>query len=153
LANVLTTPRATLLFLSRHPLVLERARPPFPGLVEAIVGAPVRGSWWAHPEGKRIFRLLGAVNDSPDVLRYRLVDGKVTYVHRRVWPALVRLASRIGERRLDRHTQEHTASGAHRTVITPFPEWVPADVRAQAKALGEGEAMKVLGPPELGLWD
>jgi hypothetical protein len=149
----ITTPRAALLFLSRHGIVLERARPPIPGLVEAIVGGPVRGSWWAHPEGKRIFRLLGAVNDSPDILRCRLVDAKVTYVHRRVWPALVRLASRIGERRLDRHAQEHSATGAHRTVTTPFPEWVPSEVRAQAKRMREDEALRVLELLDLGPGD
>jgi hypothetical protein len=149
----ITTPRAALLFISRHGIVLERARPPIPGLVEAIVGAPVRGSWWSHPEGKRIFRLLGAVNDSPDVLRCRLVAAKVTYAHRRVWPALVRLASRIGERRLDRHAQEHTAKGVHRTVTMPFPEWVPPEVRAEAKRLGEEEAVKALAPTDLGLGD
>jgi hypothetical protein len=111
-----------------------------------MVGSPIRGSWWAHPEGKRIFRLLGAVADSPDILRCRLVDDKVTYAHRRVWHALVRLAKLIGERRLDRHQQEHTATGAHRNVTTPFPDWVPADVRARAKAIGEEEAWETLGP-------
>jgi hypothetical protein len=93
------------------------------------------------------------VNDSPDVLRCRLVGAKVTYAHRRVWPALVRLASRIGERRLDRHAQEHTASGAHRTVTTPFPEWVPAEVRVQAKRMDEEEALKALASTDLGLGD
>jgi hypothetical protein len=143
---VISTPRATLLFISRHGIVPERTRAALPGLVEAIVGSPIRGSWWAHPEGKRIFRLLGAVADSPDIFRCRLVDDKVTYAHRRVWPALVRLAKRIGERRLDRHQQEHTATGAHRNLTTPFPDWVPADVRARAKALDEEEAWETLGP-------
>jgi hypothetical protein len=140
----ISTPRAALLYIARHGIVPERTRAGLPGLVEAIVGAPVRGSWWAHPDGKRIFRVLGAVNDSPDILRCRLVDAKVTYAHRRTWPALVRLAPRIGARRLDRHVQEHTATGAHRDVTTPFPDWVPAGVRAEARSLGDREALEAL---------
>jgi hypothetical protein len=114
--------------------------------VDAIVGEEVRGSWWAHPQAHRIFRVLGEVAESRDVLRCRLVDGKVTYAHRRVWPALVRLAPRIGERRLDRHDQEHTATGAHRTVTTAFPKWVPRDVLAAAKRLEESAALAAIAP-------
>jgi hypothetical protein len=36
----------------------------------------------------------------------------------RVWPALVKLATKIGARWLDRHDREHTASGAHRTIVS-----------------------------------
>jgi hypothetical protein len=80
------------------------------------------------------------------VLRCRLVDDKVTYAYRRVWPGLVRLAPRIGESRLDRLAQEHTASGAHRTVTTRFPRWVPADVLAVGKKLSVDEALAILAP-------
>jgi hypothetical protein len=142
------TPRAAIAFVERHGVVLERARGPVPCLVDAIVGAPVRGSWWSHPKARLIFRVLGAVADSPDVLRCRLVNEKVTYVHRRVWPALVRLAPQIGKKRLDRQAQEHTATGAHRTVTTPYPKWVPADVTAAAKRLTEEQARAMASPFE-----
>jgi hypothetical protein len=115
-------------------------------VVEAVVGGPVRGSWWAHPDAHHIFRILSTVHDSPDVLRCRLVDGKVTYAHRRVWPALVCLARKIGPRRLDRQEQKHAASGAHRTLTTPFPKWVPADVTKEAKSLSAEDALRVLAP-------
>jgi hypothetical protein len=140
------SPETALAFVKRHGIVLERARGPVPCLVEAIVGEPVRGSWWSHPRGRDIFSVLGVVADSPDVLRCRLVNEKITYVHRRVWPALVRLSDRIGERRLDRHAQEHTATGAHRTVTTRFPKWVPAEVSKAAKKLDEDEARELLAP-------
>jgi hypothetical protein len=65
-----------------------------------------------------VFRVLGAVADSRDVLRCRLFDDKITHVHRRVWPALAPLARRIGERGLDRQDQEDTETGRHRTVTT-----------------------------------
>jgi len=140
------TPAQALAFVAKHGIVLERARGPVPCLVEAIVGEPVSGSWWAHPKARHIFKVLGAVADSRDVVRCRLVNDKVTYAHKRVWPALVRLADRIGERRLDRHDQEHTTTGAHRTVTTPFPKWVPADVSAAAKKLDEGRALAMIAP-------
>ncbi len=140
------TPRAALAFIKKHGIVLESARGAVPNLVEAIVGGPLRGSWWAHPEGKRIFAILGEVNDSPDVLRCRLVDGKVTYAHRRVWIALVVLADELGPRRLDRTTQEHTSSGAHRTVTTPFPRWAPTAITAEAKKISREAALAIIAP-------
>jgi hypothetical protein len=142
----LTTAEAAVAFIEEHGIVLERAKGSVPSLVDALVGAPVSGNWWAHPEGHRIFVILGQVQDSSAVLRCKLVGGKVTYCHRRTWLALVKLTPRIGTTRLDRHAQEHTASGAHRTVVTPFPTWVPADVLADAKRLTVKDALASLAP-------
>src|SRR3982750_1462108 len=41
--------------------------------------------------------------------------------------------------------QEHTASGAHRNVLTPFPRWVPDEIAAAARTLSESEARAQLG--------
>src|ERR1700756_1855901 len=71
------------------------------------------GGWWGHARGKEIFWLTRAVRDSPDVLVCRLVTGKVTYVHRRLWPALVRLARAFAQSDLAALREVHTASGAH----------------------------------------
>jgi hypothetical protein len=140
------TPKTAIAFIERHGIVLERAKGTMPNLVDAIVGVPVRGSWWAHPEAGLIFKILGAVHDSTDLLRCRLIDEKVTYAHRRVWPALVKLSSQIGSRRLDRHKQEHTASGAHRTVTTAYPKCVPADIMTEGKKLTVEEALAIVAP-------
>jgi hypothetical protein len=40
--------------------------------------------------------------------------------------------------------QEHTASGAHRTIERPFPEWAPAEVMRAAKRLSDEEARAAL---------
>lgn len=64
-----------------------------PSLVAAVVGGPVAGSWWSHPRGKAIFRLATGLEDSGDILVSKLVDGKVTFVHRALWPALYRVVS------------------------------------------------------------
>jgi hypothetical protein len=132
-------------FIARHGVVLASAKGPVPNLAEAIAGEPIRGSWWGHPKGSEIFRGLGMVGDSPDVLCFRLVEGKVTFVHRRLWPALVRLASKLGKERLSVIRQEHTESGAHRNIVTPFPKWVPPDVKKAAQELSEREAQQQLG--------
>lgn len=145
------TGREAIAFVEREGIVLQAARGPVPNLAEAIAGGAIRGSWWGHPKGREIFRVAEVVCSSPDVLVCKLVGGKVTYVHRRVWPALVRLSSRFQKRQLARVWEEHTVSGAHRSRRQPFPKWVPAEVLAQAAALSVAEAERELSAwPDLG---
>lgn len=135
---------ALLRFVRAKGIVLESARGPVPNLVEAIVGAPVKGSWWGHAQGKQIFLLLNGVRDTGEVLVCRLVGDKVTYVHRNAWPALVRLAPQIPKARIASIEEIHTASGKHRVVKTPFPKWVPAPVMSAGKKLSVEEAVERL---------
>jgi hypothetical protein len=137
------SPQGALAFVDEKGVVLESGRGPVPSLVEAIVGESIRGSWWGHPKGSEIFRATRAVRDSPDVLVCKLVEGKITYVHRRLWRALVGLHGEPG--RLDAIREEHTASGAHKLVTTKFPTWVAKDVRSAAKKLSEAEARNQIG--------
>lgn len=58
-----------------------------------LVGEPIRGSWWSHSEGKRIFNTCEALADHADILRTKFLLGKVTYVHRRLWRALYVVAA------------------------------------------------------------
>ena len=132
-------------FVTRHGMVLESGRGPISSLAEAVAGEPVRGSWWGHDKSHEIFAATQAVRASPEVLVCRLVQGKVTYVHRRLWPALARLAHKIGKGRLAAIQEEHTASGAHRVTSTPFVRWVPAEIFKAAKQLSEEEARSQLG--------
>jgi hypothetical protein len=133
-------------FVKRHGVVLESARGAVPSLAHAIAGEQIRGSWWGHPKGNLIYGLLNDVRDSGDVLACRLIDGRVTLVHRRLWPALVRIAPRFDAAQLAVISEEHTASGAHRVTTQGFLEWVPADIRAAAKLLSEAEALEQLAP-------
>jgi hypothetical protein len=64
-----------------------------PSLVQEICGGPVRGSWWAHPQNHLIHAIASALEDSPLVLALKLLDGKLTFVHRGLWPALFRFAT------------------------------------------------------------
>jgi hypothetical protein len=61
-----------------------------------IAGAPVRGTWWSHPKGQEIFRTCGELEDHDDVDVVKLVSGKVTFVHRALWPALVAVSEEKG---------------------------------------------------------
>jgi hypothetical protein len=136
---------ATLDFVEAHGVVLVAARGPVPRLTEAIAGEPIAGSWWGHPKGHEIYAVLGVVMTSPDVLVCRAVRGKVTLVHRRLWPALIRAASQLGTERLARVEQEHTASGHHVNHETPFPTWADGPTQAAASALSVDDALAQLG--------
>ena len=129
-----------------HGVVLASAKGAVPRLTEFIVNEPIKGSWWAHPRGKHIFAILQAVTDSEDILVCRLVGGKITLVHRRLWPALVRANDRFPPNRIAQVREVHTPSGRHMSQQIPFPRWVPPDVWEQAKGIGEQEALTALGP-------
>ncbi len=140
------TAKEAIAFVERHGVVLQAARGSVPNLAEEVAGERIRGSWWGHAKGKEIFRAAQAVSDSPEVLVCKLLDGKVTYVHRRLWPALVKLASRFRREQLAKVWDVHTPSGAHRSRRQAFPAWVPADVRKQADELSVSEAEALLSP-------
>ena len=135
------TSRQALAFVRKQGVVLEAGQGPVPSLAEVIAGEPVRGSWWSHPKGREIFAVTRAVRDNDDVLVCRLVKGKVTFVHRRLWPALVRAAGRFPPDRLAQVREVHTKSGRHVTQEVPFPDWVPPGVRAAGRRLSEDAAL------------
>lgn len=137
---------AALEFVREHGVVLVSAAGPVPKLTEAIAGEKIKGSWWGHPKGKQIFAVLGYVCEHGDVLVCRLVDDKLTLVHRRLWPALAAAAARFPASRLCQVTQEHTAGGRHENRETPFPDWLPPDAAAAAGAIGVDAALAALGP-------
>ena len=138
-----------------------------------VAGESIRGSWWAHPRGKEIFRALSELDDDDDVRSCKLVDGKVTFVHRRLWPALLRVAEerslfpkpsaaartamkQLGKK-LDRKVREelertllvigrseHTPEGRHEVRLQRFSEAFPADARREAKKLSLDDAIAEL---------
>jgi hypothetical protein len=132
-------------FVERQGIVLASGKGSVPNLAEAIAGEKIRGSWWGHRKAPAIFQAMNVVADSSDVLRCRLVERKITFVHRRLWPALVRLADELGRERLAAIRQEHTSGGAHRNISTPYPKWVEPKTQRAAKALSEVQARSKLG--------
>ncbi len=132
--------------LEEHGVLLESAQGPIPNVAQLVAGERIAGSWWGHPAHQEIFEAINELADSPDVARMRLVNNKVTLVHRRLWPALLRLSASFGESALLVVGQEHTESGAHRATSTPLHDWVSTDVVLAAAALSEAAATDMLPP-------
>ena len=76
----------------------------------------------------------------------RLVGRKVTLVHRRLWPALVRLEGRFTRQQLAQIHEEHTVSGKHVNRLVEFPAWVPERVLAASRRMSDEEAERILAP-------
>lgn len=90
--------------LRRHGLLLE-SDALFPSVVGLAVGEPVRGSWWGHARGNEIYQVTLELGHHADVCVTKLISGKVTYVHRRLWPALLTVAMSHEAWQLDRLTE------------------------------------------------
>ena len=127
-------------FVREHGVVLASGKGPVPRLSEVIAGEAIKGSWWAHPKSHQIFAIFRRLAESREILVCRVVDGKITFVHRRLWPALVRLAKDFDPGRLAQVHQEHTRGGYHIKRDIPFPQWVPPDVTQEAQRLSEQQA-------------
>lgn len=139
----MTTPEA-FDFVRKHGIVLESARGPVRSLAERIAGEPIRGSWWSHPKGREIFRLTRLIREWGEVVVCRLIDGKVTYVHRALWAGLVTAAKRFPKRNLAAIQEIHTVAGKHQVKIVPFPHWVPKEILSAAQKLTDKNAAKEL---------
>ncbi len=87
---LLRTPQDALELLRRDRVLTLTPAGRLRSLVGEIAGE-VRGSWWGHPQGGLIYSIATALEDSPEVLGAKLVRGKVTFVHRALWPQLVRV--------------------------------------------------------------
>ena len=139
------TPAQALAFVERHGIVLESSRRgTIPSLADAIAGETLSGSWWAHAHGKRIFAATRALRDAAEVLVCRLVDGRITFVHERCWPALARLVAELPASGLARVRDVHTSGGRHRSEEIPFEDWLPAHARAAAEHLTDADARATL---------
>jgi len=132
--------------LEAEGVLLESAKGPIPNVAQLVAGEPITGSWWGHPASREIFEAINRLADSPDVARMRLVNNTVTLVHRRLWPALLRLAARFGDTALLVVTQEHAPTGAHRSTSSPLHDWVSAEVLDAAARLSEADATNMLPP-------
>ncbi len=132
--------------LAAQGLLLESAQGPIPNVAQLVAGERIAGSWWGHPAAPEIFEVINQLADSPDVARMRLVNHKITLVHRRLWPALLRLAAGFDDAALLVVDQEHTPTGAHRATSSPLQDWVSPDVVDAAARLSEADAIAMLPP-------
>ena len=78
--------------LKKWGLLLE-SDPRLPSVCGIITSEPMKGSWWSHPMAQTIFQVNERLDDHPDVLIAKLLAGKVTFVHRQFWSALLAVAT------------------------------------------------------------
>ena len=77
--------------LHRHGLLLQQDKKVL-NVVGIITGEALSSSWWNHARGSDIFNCLARIVDRDDVVMTRLIARKLTYVHERLWPALLAVA-------------------------------------------------------------
>jgi hypothetical protein len=104
---------ATLGALETHGLLLL-SDSSLPSVVRVITGEPLHKSWWGHPLGGVIYHVLTTLEDEPDVLATKLINGKVTFIHRRLRPAVFAVATAREPWQL--------------TALTPVAQWLLAQL-------------------------
>ena len=78
--------------LAERGLLLKQDKE-LPNVVTLLTGQSLRTSWWSHPRAHLIFAALTHLARHPDVLFTKLLYGKVTLLHRRLWPSFLAVAS------------------------------------------------------------
>ena len=64
-----------------------------PSVSGLVAGEPIRGSWWGHRDGHAIFQVARQLAGHEDVLVAKLISGKLTFLHRRLWPEFLAAVS------------------------------------------------------------
>ena len=139
------TPQEALEFVAKYGVVHESAKGSIPNLADAVAGEAIEGSYWGHPKGDEIFVLTRFIRSSEEVLVCRLVNGKVTYIHRNLWASIFRLQESFNKEDLGAIREIHSSSGKHTVETIPFPEWLPDDVLRDAEELTHSRAASNLG--------
>jgi hypothetical protein len=83
--------RETLEELKKNGLLLE-SDSKLPSVSRIVAGESIKGSWWGHPRSHEIYAVAKRLSNHPDVVVTKLISGKVTYLHRRLWPPLFAVA-------------------------------------------------------------
>ncbi len=77
--------------------VLLESDPRLPSVCTLITGEVLHGSWWSHPLSHTIFQVNEQLADHRDVLITKLVSGKVTFMHRRLWANILAIGTAAQE--------------------------------------------------------
>jgi hypothetical protein len=128
-ANVMTALKEHLL------LLLSDSR--LPSATTIVADEVVRGSWWAHPAGRRIFQVATLLEANENVLAVKLVSSKVTFLHRDLWPQVIA----IGRAREPWQVKLLGANELHLLkLIDEFGSLTVEDPRILDSGLSAGEA-------------
>ncbi|TCA01027.1 hypothetical protein [Rhizobium leguminosarum] len=61
-------------------------------IVDLILGPGVPGNWWGHQNANLAYNAYSELANDPDIIVMKLVDYKVTLVHRTLWDCIFRVA-------------------------------------------------------------
>jgi hypothetical protein len=100
--------------------------PKFPSVTGFVAGDVGGRSWWAHPQAKQMYGLSCSLRDHPDVLMVKLVSGKVTAIHRPLWPAILAIGTGREPWQMD---------------------WLSKEARALLKKTDSGKKVEASGDP------
>ena len=89
-------------FVKFHRIVMLAPEPQLPSLVSEVAGEDFKGGWWGHPTSHWIYNLYTQLKAHPDILATKCINGKVTLIHRTLWPCLMRVTMDAGWRKLQR---------------------------------------------------
>jgi|SRR5580658_2593142 hypothetical protein len=67
--------------------------PTFPNVTALLAGETVRGSWWTHPKAHEMYKVASELRGHSDVLAIKLVSGKITFIHRPLWMAVLAIGT------------------------------------------------------------
>jgi hypothetical protein len=95
-------------YLRKLGVLLETDRA-FPSITGIMVREPIKGSWWSHPMANDIYILSQRLIHHPDTIFLKLLSGKTTYVHRRMWPELIAIGTAQEPWQLDALTTSEKA--------------------------------------------
>ena len=138
------TPNQALGFVRYHGVVLEGAKGLEPSLAAKVAGEEIRGGWWSHPKSHEIYELTQKIRNSSAVLVCTLAKGKITYIHRRLWPCFIRVSSQFSKHALDKVVEVHLPNGRHKRQDVSFPKWVLPDVKLAARSVPLIEAQSAV---------
>lgn len=116
--------------LERRGLLLLQDKK-LPSIATIFAGAPMSKSWWAHPQGRAMFQCLASLEGEAVVTR--LIGGKVTYVHKRLWSALAATKTPVED-------DVHTESGRHEKRVERAEVWCKRLGVKPLPSVGEGRA-------------
>ncbi len=88
--SIATAVRKIRTALERHGLLMLHDAE-LPSVTTLVAGEPIRGSWWAHPEGSVVFHALEAIDS--EIVTAKLIAKKVTLIAPALWPSLVAIGA------------------------------------------------------------
>jgi hypothetical protein len=125
-------------WIRRERLVMLSPTENLPSVAKFIGGKNVTAKWWSHPKGNEIHNASQVLFSDPDILALKLVEGKVTFVHRTLWPILLSLALNP-ERKLSQTSSLDDSAEKLLTLVNSSPtlrlDFLAPDWKGGAKRL------------------